>query len=599
MTPRHIVGVACDYHDASATLVVDGDVVAAAAEERYSRLKHDPNFPHMALQACLDHAGLDRDAVDAAVFYEEPPRKLTRVLTTTLAAFPRGAGRFATSMRDWLTRRLWATGTLGRRLDLPPAQVHAIPHHVSHVAQAFLPSTFDEAAVLVVDAVGEWSSTSLARVSRHDPASLRVLESHEFPHSLGLFYSAFTGFCGFRPNDGECSTMALAAFGRPTRTDDVRKVLKLHDDGTYQLEPSLFDLTSPDLPYTSRFHAIFGAPRDPRSPLPFSALRDADDQRGVTPEAQGWADLAASVQAVLEQALLGLARRLHRLTSLDRLCLVGGVAFNCVAVRRLREEGPFREVYIPPDPGDGGASLGAAAWLAWQHGQTPRQRLHPYLGPDCPTEDVEALVAACRPSLWRGPEGRPVRVEAQRMPHEDALVERVVDYLSRGEVVGWYQGRFELGPRALGNRSLLVDPASTAVAGRMSRTIKHRADFRPYALSIAAEQADGVLDGPSSAHTARWMQDVSAVRQAALTAVRAGVHVDHTTRPNVCHADENPLYHRLLTAWAAAARPALLNTSLNERGYPIVRTPAEALLLFARTPLPTVVIGDVVLRKVE
>lgn len=573
----NVLGVSFGYHDASAALVRDGALVWAGAEERYSGLRHDPNLPRRAMAEGLRTAGLRAADLDAVVLYEEPFTKLPRVLVSTLAAFPRGAGRFARAARDWITDRLWAADQVARALDVPADRVQVLPHHHSHAAQAFRGSPFAEAAILTVDAVGEWACTGLARGGAD---GVRMLETFDYPSSLGLFYAAFTGFIGFRPNDGECSTMALAAFGRPTRVDDVRRILRLHDDGTYEVVPGWFDFTS-DQPYTARFLARFGAPRDHRAPLPFDSFADAPVDAG---DAQRWADLAASVQLVLEEALLGLARRLHRLTALDALCLAGGVAMNSVAIARLEREGPFRHVFVPPDPGDGGAAVGAALHVA-----EARAPWTPYLGAEWSDDDALALVR----EVGDAPFGGALRVtrvgEAER-------VERVVEALRAGKVAAWVQGRAEHGPRALGHRSLLFDPSRVDVARRVSREVKSRAPFRPYALSAAAEQADRLLDGHPPGYTAAWMQTVRPLRDPAR--VRAGAHVDGTTRPQICAAEQEPRYHGLLSAWSAATgTPALVNTSFNGRGLPIVESPVDALAQFARARIDLLVLGDHLLER--
>ncbi len=582
----NVLGVSSGYHDASAALVRDGALVWAGAEERYSGLRHDPNLPRHAIGAGLRTAGLRASELDAVVLYEEPFAKMPRVLVSTLASFPLGVGRFVRAARDWIGDRLWAADHLARALDVPAERVQVVPHHLSHAAQAFRGSPYAEAAILTVDAVGEWACTGLARGGAD---GVTLLETFDYPASLGLFYAAFTGFVGFRPNDGECSTMALAAFGRPTRVDDVRKVLRLHADGAYELVPGWFDFTS-DQPYSARFLALFGEPRDHRAPLPFDSFSDAAvdadpaSARSSHGDAQRWADLAASVQLVLEEALLGLARRVHRLTGLDALCLAGGVAMNSVAIARLEREGPFRHVFVPPDPGDGGAAVGAALQVA-----DARAPWTPYLGASWAEDEALALVE----ELGAAPFGGRVRVtrvgDAER-------TERVVEALRGGKVAAWVQGRAEHGPRALGHRSLLFDPSRVDVARSVSRDVKSRAPFRPYALSAAAEQADALLGGPPPGPTCSWMQTVRPLRDPAR--VRAGAHVDGTTRPQLCSASQEPRYHALLSAWTAATGvPALVNTSFNGRGLPIVERPVDAVVQFARAPIDLLVVGDHLLER--
>ncbi len=593
----NVLGLSAHYHDASAALVCDGELIATAAEERFSRLKHDPNHPRQVIDFCLEKAGLSVQDLDAVYFYEEPHTKFTRVLVSTLGGFPQTGDRFIQAMRTWLGDRLWLMNSISKDLDIHPDRVHCIPHHLSHAAQAFLGSPFDEAAILTVDAVGEWSCSSLAVGRWSDPGELQVLETTPYPHSLGLFYAAFTGFLGFRPNDGECSTMALAAFGHPTRVSDVRRVLQTHDDGTYTLDGSFFDFTATKTsPFTKRFTSLFGEPRSHKAPLPLDVL---GAPLAPSPQLQPYLDLAASVQVVLEEALLGLARRLHEKTGLDRLCLAGGVALNCVATTRLMNEGPFTSVYIPPDPGDGGAAVGAAMYGAWIGGDRQRPSYHPYLGPGFDIAEVPEWLAHVEEELWTpGASGTAGAVTAQRLDPQH-LIDEVVSDLLDGRIVGWFQGRLESGPRALGNRSILVDPGQIETCRRLGREVKHRAPFRPYALSIAEEDAREVLELPEPTPLpARWMQMVVPVREQAQAQTRGAQHIDATTRPQVCSKADSPRYHALLRAHAARAQTAgLLNTSFNGRGYPIVATPNDALLMFARTSMDTLAIDDILLRK--
>ncbi len=577
------LGVSFGYHDATAALIA-GEQLWMASEERFSRLKHDPNLPRRSISACLAAAGLGPGDLDAVVYYEEPHAKFARVLVSTLAGFPWSAGRFTRSARDWVGDRLWAAEQLATAVAVPGSRVTTAAHHQSHAAQAFLGSPFSEAAILTLDAVGEWTCTSIGR--GHADGRVEVLASWDYPHSLGLFYAAFTGFLGFRPNDGECSTMALARFGQPTRASEVRRVLRVAESGDYALADGFLDLTSETVPYTRAFLDLFGEPRDPRVTLPFDALGG----EAAPAEAQRWADLAASVQLVLEEAVLALARRAHRETGLDRLCLAGGVALNCVANARLLAEGPFTDVYIPPDPGDGGAAFGAATTV-----HDRRVAYTPFCGPSVDVAGTLDLLPHLDVHEWSGgTTSDNVRLHVERPGHADGLVSRVVQSLSRGEVVAWFRGGMESGPRALGQRSILFDPRRVDLARRVSTEVKARAPFRPYALSVADDDAAGLLEGTSPLRG--WMQTVAPVRDPAR--VRAGVHVDGTTRPQTCRRDENPLFHALLRAWVAeSGAPALLNTSMNGRGHPIVDGPLEALAFFARSRVDLLVLGDALVYK--
>ncbi|HEX8088022.1 MAG TPA: carbamoyltransferase N-terminal domain-containing protein [Blastocatellia bacterium] len=605
------LGISAYYHDSSAALVSDGEVVAAAAEERFTRQKHDSNFPRFAIDFCLNEAGLSAQEVDRIIFYEEPHVKFTRVLASSLSVFPFSRSAFVRSMRVWVGEKLWIKNEISKKLNVHPNKIDFIPHHLSHAAQAFIASPFEDAAVLTVDAVGEWSSTSLFSASRRGRLELKQLDDIPYPHSLGLAYSVFTAFLGFRPNDGECSTMALASFGNPVFADEIRKIIRVHQDGSYRLDQSYFNFNQfGDIPFSNKFIKVFGQPRGFKQKLPFDTLVNSrDGKSGATRDQQRYADIAASIQLVLEETLLHLVSRLHKMTGAKNLCLAGGVALNCVANSRILSESPFDNTFIPPDPGDGGAALGAAlySFFSTNGGAACRPpAATPYTGKQYGTARDEAMLRHIDPAAWAsyGMEGstRPKGVKLDFKTHDyfEDIIPGVVDDLRAGKIVGWVQGRFEQGPRALGNRSLLVDPKSLTAARRMSETVKSRASFRPYAFTVAEEDACNVLElGDKPQSSFKWMQMVAKVKQDAAPAVRAAIHSDGTTRPQICSKGDNERYHALLTAYGqATGLSALLNTSFNESGYPIVSSPTDALLVFARTDIDTIVINNLVVRKV-
>jgi len=600
----NVLGISAFYHDSSAALVCDGRLVAAAAEERYTRQKHDPNFPKFAIAGCLRRAGLTSRDLNRVVFYEEPHTKFTRVLASVLSGFPRTRSDFVRSMKEWTRSKLWLKSELSRRLNVPPSIIEFCPHHLSHAYQAFVGSPFDEAAILTVDAVGEWASTGMFHARKAALMEVKQLETIPYPHSLGLLYSVFTAFLGFKPNDGESSVMALASFGEPRYHKQVEHVLRVQADGTYEIDQLYLDHFNV-VPYTPKFVASFGQPRDLREKLPFNTLGDATAP--VTADHQRYADIAASLQRVLEDALLALSRRLRRLTGTQNLCFAGGVALNCVANSALLGRSDFSNLYIPPDPGDGGAAIGAAVYGAFRDTGLPTFGMTPYLGSSYDEELDIAMLAGMNPGVWdayRAPGASSLsgtRLEAKRHDDFEHLVHEVVDDLRAGRIVGWFQGRFENGPRALGNRSILADAGRVDVALRLSNSVKRRGAFRPYAFSVTAEDALRCMYLPTPVPPpARWMQMVAKVKETTLSAVRAATHVDGTNRVQVCTRDDNPRFHALLSAFGQASGwSVLLNTSLNESGYPIVATPAEASLLFARTDLDTLVLNDSIVRKVH
>lgn len=604
-----VLGISAYFHDSSAALVTGGELVAAA-EERFTRMKHDSNFPHYAIQFCLEQAGIEAQDLDAVVFYEEPHLKFTRVLSSTIAGFPRSRPYFVSAVKQWLGGKLWTHNEISAALDVHPDKVRFVPHHESHVVQAFGASPFEEAAVLTMDAVGEWTCTAISRASRQNGITVETLESVPYPHSLGLVYAAFSAFLGFRPNDGEASTMALAAFGQPRYEAEVRKILRIEPDGTYTIQDRLFNFLSSDTElFTEEFIRIFGQPRDYRKPLPFDSLDDHFGSRQATADDQRFADIAASVQRVLEEAVLALADRAYRLTGLDKLCLAGGVALNAVANTRVLEQSRFREVFIPSDPGDGGAAAGAALAEYYRQSQGNSRRVSwtPFVGKsfDSDGESLRTIIEEVDPEDWseylmEGCSGiTREELEWQELGSFDEVAETVADELAAGRIVGWVQGRFEIGPRALGNRSLLVDPQNLDAVRRLSAKVKSRAAFRPYALSIREEDVAQVFDfdGPIP-NCARWMQMVKRARPEVESKVRGALHCDKTSRLQVCSAADNPRFHRLLTAFGARrGLGALLNTSFNDSGYPIVSSPSEALLMFARTDMDTLVAHQLVIRK--
>ena len=602
-----VLGVSYGYHDSSACLVVDGAVVAAAAEERFTRQKHDANFPTYAVRDCLERAGLTTADLDQVVFHEDPHAKFSRVLCAGLAPFPGSRREFVNSTKAWLGRKLWSLNTLSSRLDLDPDKVRYLSHHFSHAVQAFMGSGQREAAILVVDAVGDWSCSALFSGAWVDgvPRVERVLEI-AYPNSLGLVYSAFTAYLGFSPNDSECSTMALAAFGRPRFADKVREIVRASPEVSYEVDQRYFHFANfYQGAVSARFVEAFGPPRDFKQPLPFACFGGSGGP--VSADAQRFADVAASIQLVLEERLLALCALLHERVPSEHLCYAGGVSLNCVANRRVLTETAFKTVYIPPDPGDGGTCVGSALYAdALAGGRAPEPMAYPaYVGPEFDPSDDVAMLEHVRPEhlrryLKRGLQ-QPAGLKWRHQTFDDraALDAEVARRLMERQIVGWYQGRAELGPRALGNRSILIRPDDTALAARLSRHVKDRAPFRPYALSLQAGEAANLLDlGGAPAESYRWMQFAAPVRPEVRARVAAGIHVDGTTRPQVCRAEDNPAYHALLGAFGERfGLPVLLNTSFNAAGYPIVSTPAEALAMFARTDMDALVLHDTLVWK--
>ena len=587
-----ILGISAFYHDAAAALVVDGRIVAAAQEERFTRRKHDASFPRHAVDYCLRAGGLTAAQLDHVVYYEKPLLKFERLLETYLAFAPRGLASFFQAAPVWLHEKLRLTAVMNEGLGGAYRHPYVYAeHHEAHAASAFFPSPFEEAAILTVDGVGEWATASLGTGRGH-----RIELTHElrFPHSLGLLYSAFTYFCGFRVNSGEYKLMGLAPYGTPRYADLIRdKLVELRPDGSFRLALEYFDYCTGLTMTSPRFAKLFGGPpRRPEAPLTEREF-----------------DLAASVQLVTEEIYLRMARHLHAQTGLRNLCLAGGVALNCVGNGRLLCEGPFERIWIQPAAGDAGGALGAALFAWHQLLENPRQprdgdsQQGSLLGPEFSAGEIESVLAAAG-------------AVHRRAADEAALCAETARLIADGQVVGWVQGRMEYGPRALGGRSILGDARRPDMQSKMNLKIKFRESFRPFAPAMLAEHAADFVSLPAGADSP-YMLLVSSVRPerrrspgahapevARVNEVRSDLpavtHVDYSARLQTVDRDRNPRFRRLLEAFhQATGCPALINTSFNVRSEPMVCTPADALRCFMATDMDALVLGDFILHKTE
>ncbi len=575
-----ILGISAHYHDAAAGLVVDGVPVCSVQEERLSRRKNDPSFPMAAIEWCLSRGGLEPSDLDAVVFYEKPLLKFERILTMSLRAFPKSWRSFPQAMKNSLGGKLWVKGLIASELGVPGKRVLFTEHHEAHAAYAFLSSPARNAAILTADGVGEWATLSLGTAERHDDGrvSFQILREIRFPHSLGMLYSTFTAFLGFAVNEGEYKVMGLASYGKPRFEESVKKVLHRTDDGAFALDMSYFDYhTTARRSYSSKFIDEFGPPR-----RPYDALDPWNE------EDARFADIAASVQKVLEDTLVDITRAFHRETGLSDLCLGGGIALNgCANARILRESG-FDRVFVPPAPGDAGSALGAALLADRVHFQNADRPFpdHPFWGPSIEPYELGRLA------------------EQDRLPFESvgddrALVLRVAAEIDRGRIVGWMQGETELGPRALGNRSILAAPHHASTRDRLNAEVKYREEFRPFAPVVPIEVADRYFDmPPGGARLARFMSGVFPVRAEHRTRLRAVTHVDGTARVQVVDREMAPLLHALLVAYGERSGiPVLLNTSFNLAGEPIVNRAVEGYSTFRRCGIDVLVAGRCVVEK--
>ena len=574
-----ILGISAHYHDSAAALVIDGLPVAALQEERLSRRKNDAGFPSAAIEWCLDRGNVSPDELDAVVFYERPMLKFDRILTMLLRGFPRSAWAFPQAMKNTLGEKMWVRGIIASHLGIPARKILFTEHHQSHAAAAFLTAPTRRAAILTTDGVGEWATLSIGHGERWADGSTAITPLRElrFPHSLGMLYSTFTAYLGFSVNEGEYKVMGLAAYGRPTMIDKVRRVIRPTPDGAFALDLDYFDFqTSSKRSYSARFVELFGPPRGAHEPIDFE-----------TDEGRRFADCAASVQRVLEDTLVGIARSLRRETGLTDLCLGGGVALNGVANARILAESGFERLFIPPAPGDAGCALGAALYADRIHFGNPDRDVpdHPFWGPS--VNEAELMRLAREDHL---------PVEA---PGDDALIEQIADDLHFGSVVGWMEGALELGPRALGHRSILAAPHEIHMRDRLNRDIKYREEFRPFAPVVPIEAADRYFElPPGGARLGRFMSGVFPVRPEWRERLAAVTHVDGTARLQTLERDMAPRLHRLLEAYGRRSGiPVLLNTSFNLAGEPIVNRAAEGYSTFRRSGIDVIVAGGVRVAK--
>jgi carbamoyltransferase len=590
----NILGISCFFHDAAAALAQDGIVTAAAEEERFSRIKHDASFPIRAVEFCLRTGKLRGEDLDWVVFYEKPFVKFDRLLMSTLGTFPRSFGVFRESMIKWLGEKLWVKGLIRKRVGISPERILFSSHHLSHAASAFYCSPYSEAAVLTVDGVGEWATATLG-VGRD--RNIELLGEIRFPHSLGLLYSVFTAFLGFEVNEGEYKVMGMAPYGTPKYADDVRTLLRLHDDGGFSLDMDYFSYHhSPDTAFNAKFARLFGAPRDPKSPFftrssgyPAYFGDRPSDYDALCERNQHYADIAASIQLVTEETLLAMARALHAKTGLPRLCMAGGVALNSVANGRILRETPFEELYTQPAAGDAGGAVGAALYVYHAVLGHPRKFVmeHAYLGEEHSEDDIKRFLD----------EGR---IRYEYLEDDDRLIGRVVDALASGKVIGWSQGRFEWGPRALGNRSILADPRRADMKDIVNTKIKFREPYRPFAPSVLVERAEEFYDlaEPERHYPARFMLLVVPVKEEKREVVPAPTHVDGTGRLQTVFKETNPRYHHLIEMFGKATGvPVVLNTSFNLKGEPIVNTPREAFSTFMRSGIDLLVLDRFIVVK--
>jgi carbamoyltransferase len=589
----NILGISAFYHDSAAALVRDGEIIAAAQEERFTRKKHDAGFPVNAVRYCLAEAGMDGGGVDAVAFYDKPINKFVRILETYFTVAPGGLASFMMAVPIWLKQKLWIPLEIEKALEKSgvkmPAELFFPEHHESHAASAFYPSPYPSAAILTLDGVGEWATSTMGRGAGN---RIEIFSELRFPHSLGLLYSAFTYFTGFRVNSGEYKLMGLAPYGEPKYADVIYKnLLDLRDDGSFRLNMQYFGYLDRLTMINERFEKLFGGPA----------------RRAESEISQREMDIAASIQKVTEDIVLRMARHIHQRTGEKNLCLAGGVALNCVANGRLLREGPFENLWIQPAAGDAGGSVGAALLIWHQVKNGPRQAdgVHDrmkgaYLGPVFEDDEIQAYLDA--------------RGYAYRKLPPAEWAPAIAEIMASEHVVGLLQGRMEFGPRALGGRSIIGDARSTKMQSVMNLKIKYRESFRPFAPTCLAERVGDFfeLDRPSP-----YMLLVAQVRKERckgieqskslsirerINQVRSDIpaitHVDYSARVQTVDRETNPRYYDLIKAFEAkTGYGVIINTSFNVRGEPIVCTPEDAYRCFMRTEMDYLVLGSFLLEK--
>ena len=592
-----ILGISAFYHDSAACLIRDGDIIAAAQEERFTRIKHDSAFPANAIRYCLEEAKINPEQIENIVFYEKPFLKFERLLETYLAFAPKGFVSFAKAMPVWVKDKFFQKFSLIKELkSLLGEEVNwskrllFSEHHLSHAASAFYPSPFERAAILTLDGVGEWTTTSLALGKDKD---IKVIKEIKFPHSLGLLYSAFTYYTGFKVNSGEYKVMGLAPYGEPLYAELIKeKLINIADDGSFQLNMSYFNYATGLTMTNKKFDALFGGP--PR--------------KSETNLTQREMDLASSIQKVTEEIIIKLAKDIAKKTGEKNLCLAGGVALNCVANGILLREKIFDNIWIQPAAGDAGGALGAALFTWHKHHNKERSASieldamkGSYLGPEFSDAEIEATLKACGAIF--------------KKLSENEIIEEVVSALTDEKAVGWMQGRMEFGPRALGGRSIIADPRSPKMQKQLNLKVKYRESFRPFAPSILSEDVSEwfqhdtdspymllVADLQNDKHRIMTKEEESLFGIDKLNVPRSSVpaitHVDYSARIQTVHADTNPRYHALISKFKEKTGcPLVVNTSFNVRGEPIICTPKDAFKCFMGTEMDVLAVGNFVLYK--
>ena len=588
-----ILGLSCYFHDSSAVIIQDGELICAAEEERFSRKKHDFGFPENAIQFCLKKANIDASEIDYIVFFEKPFLKFERILKTVISTFPMSSKIFTQGMRAWALDKLWIKNKIASYLDIDAKIIRFSEHHLSHSASSYFCSPFNESALVTFDGVGEWASTTIGKGNNND---INILKEIHFPHSIGLLYSAFTAFLGFEVNEGEYKVMGMAPFGKPKYTDKINEIITSYEDGSFWLDMSYFSYhKSASKSFTKKFENLFGIPREPESYF-FTKETGFPDYFGDKPKDyelqcesnQFYADIAASIQQITEELMLSVCLEAYKITGSKNLCMAGGVALNSTANNRIINELPYDNVFIQPASGDGGGALGAAL-LMWNHVLNNKKRFvmdNVYYGEEYDDDQIKE-------SFNKN------ELNYKFISSFDDLAEKVAMMISEGKVIGWFQGRFEWGPRSLGARSIIADPRKSEMKNIVNTKIKFREPFRPFAPSILSENVEEYFEliDNQKFYTEQFMLRVAKIKENKRSKIPA---VDHfgTGRLQSVKEDSNPRYYKLIKSfYQLTGVPVIMNTSFNVRGEPIVNTPEEALDTFLKTDIDVLVCGNYIIEK--
>ncbi len=590
----YILGISCFYHESAAALIKDGKIIAASAEERFTRKKHDSEFPKLAVEFCLAQADIKMVDVDYLVFYEKPFWKFQRILLSALSLYPEAHRLFSKSMATWLLDKLWVRSIIASESKIDPKKILFVPHHISHAASSFYPSGFAKSAVMTFDGVGEWTTTTYGVGS---DKKIEILKEIKFPHSLGLLYSTFTAFLGFEVNDGEYKVMGMAPYGNPKYLDKVRKLVRVYSDGSYALKMEYFSFhKSTNKSYSQKFVELFGPPR-PRDLYFFTKSSGYPSYFGDKPknyndlcqDNQKYADIAASIQAFTEEVILKLAQVVHKETKMENLTLGGGVGLNSVANGVLLKKGPFKRIFIQPASGDDGGSLGAALYAYHAILNKPRNftQDHCYYGQGYTNQEVEKFLKS-------------KKIKYKKIVSEEKLTDYLANSIAQGKVIGLFHGRAEWGPRALGARSIMADPRREEMKEVVNTKIKFREPYRPFAPVVLAEKANDYfeLEGLEHQHLTKFMLAVFPVKKAKQKIIPATTHVDGSGRLQIITAKQNARYYNIVKKFGQKTGVyVLMNTSFNLKGEPIVNSPENAMNTFRASGLDILALENCIVLK--